>query len=138
MKHRRLMSITLLAAAFAAPTVPAQTGSLKVQDYGGIKYVTGGVGQDERAALKAMERDFSLCLMFAVHSGEFLSSVRVQIQGGGAGTVLDAVADGPYFCAGLPAGSYIVTASLEGIARSRAVKITEGRLTRADFFRAER
>lgn len=134
MKPDTLQTIALLVAMLVLPVSSLEAAAPAVQDYQGVKYLTGGVGQDERDLLRSMAGQFNLSLMFAVQGGAFLSNVHVLIQDGGKNTVLDAVANGPYLYAELPPGSYTVTASLEGQVRSRPVTVANGRLARANFF----
>jgi hypothetical protein len=54
--------------------------TIEKKDYQGIPYVSGGVGVDEREAFVAMGKDYSLKLMFAIKSGEYLSDVKVEIS----------------------------------------------------------
>jgi hypothetical protein len=128
---RRLTRTLLSFAAVAALHHTAH--ALGIQQGRGIPYVTGGVGQDERDALKAMESQFNLALQFSAQGGAFLSGVRVEILDRSGRTVLDAVTEGPFFYAALPPGTYSVTASVEGQSTRRSVTVGAGRITRADF-----
>lgn len=113
---------------------PAAAGSLVVHDAQGIRFVSGGVGQDERGELRSLQDQFNLLLMFAAQGGAFLSAVAVRIEDRGGRTVLEAVSDGPYLYAALPPGTYVITASLDGRSNRRNVTVAAGRATRADFF----
>lgn len=132
MQQARRLAHALLSFAVVA-VLPQSAGALDVRQDRGIPYVTGGVGQDERDALKAMESQFNLALQFSAQGGAFLSGVRVQIVNRAGQTVLDALTEGPYFYAALPPDSYTVTASVEGQSTRRSVTVGAGRITRADF-----
>lgn len=123
----------VVIATVLAPSLSVSAASIPLQDYHGVKYVTGGVGQDERDYLKSVQDQFNLGMMFAASGGAFLSSVRVVVQNSRGETILDAVADGPYLYAALPAGSYTVSASVDQQSQQRLVKVGIGRFTRADF-----
>lgn len=112
---------------------PAGAGSLAVHEAEGIRYVSGGVGQGEREELRALEDGFNLQLLFAARGGAFLSDVAVRIQDGSGRTVVDAVAEGPYFYVALPPGTYVVTATLAGDSSRRKVTVSAGRPTRSSF-----
>ena len=86
-----------------------QQGTIK-----SVPYVTGGVGQDERAWLHSMETGYNLKLVFALRSKEFLASPMVTIADNNGKEVLHTMADGPWFLAKLPAGEYKVTVSRPG------------------------
>jgi hypothetical protein len=81
----------------------------------GIRYVSGGVGEDERAELDALSNQYNLRLLFAMQgSGEYLAAVRVNILDAHGGTVLTAQSRGPWFFTQLPPGDYVVDASTPG------------------------
>lgn len=134
MNTTRTLGLSFLIAAILLPVAWLRADPVSIQDYRGFKYVTGGVGKDERDYLKSVEHQFNLGLMFAAQGGAYLSSVRVLIEDSRGSTILDAVAEGPYFYAALPPGSYTVTASIDQQRQRKAVNLRAGRLTRADFY----
>lgn len=94
-------------------TAPTDGTSLErssaIKSDGGIRYVSGGIGESERTELNALSNQFNLHLMFATQgSGEYLSAVRVDIQDSHHGSVLTAQSKGPWFFAQLPPGNYTV------------------------------
>lgn len=119
----------LLAAAstvFASPVAGVQNG---------IHYMSGGIGDEEEAALRAASGRFNLRLLFATKgSGEYLADVKVQVQDAKGSTVLAAVSDGPCFLAALPAGRYRVTATTLGIGQSKSAAVRAGRATELYFY----
>ncbi|MBK8752711.1 MAG: carboxypeptidase regulatory-like domain-containing protein [Candidatus Competibacteraceae bacterium] len=95
----------------ATPGSPASR-LMQVRIDQGIRYITGGVGEGERAELNALSNQFNLRLMFAMQgSGEYLSAVRVNILDSHGGSVLSVESKGPWFLAQLPPGDYVVEAS---------------------------
>ena len=102
----------------AIPALP-----LTVMSNGTMKYVTGGVGQEELAQLKSLEKDFNIQMLIASTKGTFLSDATVRVVDT-KDTVLFTVQNaGPYFYLYLPPADYIleVTAS-DGNMRSIKVK----------------
>lgn len=104
----------------------------------GIHYVSGGVGEGERAALDAQSNQFNLRLLFAMQgSGEYLSAVRVNILDARGETILTAESKGPWFFAQLAPGDYTVEASVPGQAQQQpqrqTVHIQGSGQTRLDF-----
>lgn len=91
--------------------------------YEGIPYMSGGIGLDEREALSARCRDYSLKLIFAVQGGEFLADVEVRISDSTGKKVLDGVSEGPWFYTNIPSGNYTVSATLTGKPQQQAVSI---------------
>ncbi len=84
-------------------------GSVQVQNDRGIRYVSGGVGEGERAELNALSSEFNLRLLFAMQgSGDYLAEVRVNVLDSRGRVILSAQAQGPWFFAQLPPGMYTV------------------------------
>lgn len=107
---------------------------------GGIRYVSGGVGESGRSELRAVSDQFNLHLMFATQgSGEYLSAVRVVIREAGQGTVLSAESTGPWFYAQLPPGDYSVEVTPtgrrgEGQTQRKAVHLDGSGRSKMDFY----
>ena len=79
-----------------------------------INYVTGGIGEDEKASIEAAKGDYNLHVMSASTSGAFVGDARVIIStksGSETKEMLNVVA-GPLLYVKLPAGSYALDASL--------------------------
>lgn len=131
---KKILGLFVLLSSILVPVGPSTAQTPAVRDYQGIRYVSGGVGQDERDYLKSVQHQFNLGLMFAAAGGAFLSAVQITIQDARGNTVLDAVAEGPYFYAALPPGSYTVTASLDRQSQRKRVNVGAGRSARADFY----
>lgn len=141
MKRSFFMFLILAGSSLAlaqtpqAPPPQACCGAMEKQSDSGIPYASGGVGEDERQALTAMASKYSLKLVFAGKgSGEFLSNVKVAVKDRKGGTVLDAVADGPWLFAKLPPGSYQVTASVGEQHQTRPVSVHKGKLATLAFY----
>lgn len=89
--------------------------SSTIKNEGDIRYVSGGVGESERAELNALSSQFNLHLLFATRgSGEYLSAVQVNILDARSGPVLSAESKGPWFYAQLPPGDYRVEVTPTG------------------------
>ena len=103
----------------------------------GIRYVSGGVGMGERDELDALSNQYNLRLLFAKQGGEYVSAVQVTILDAQGGTVLTAQSRGPWFFTQLPAGDYIVDASMPGQAlhepQRQTVHIDDSGQSRLDF-----
>ncbi len=122
------LSFGLAGAAFAQSDLPP------TQTFGGVSYITGGIGLDESSAIKAAEKDFSLSLLFAqTKRGEFVSDVKVSIKDKSGKTVLEAVSDGPVLLARLPSGAYTVSADYDGKILVKKVQVDAKGVTRAGF-----
>ena len=120
-----LIVLSLFVLSNAAVSFSAETPAppLMVKDYEGIPYVSGGIGLDEREALSATASEYNLKIVFALKEGNYLADASVLIKDAQGRTVLDAVSDGPWFYARLPAGQYAVTATMMEKANTEKVQI---------------
>lgn len=109
-------------AAFAA-TVQAQSTE-KALTRNGVTFIAGGIGTDSQERLKARESEFNLKLVFTLAEGSYLSDVSVAIRDAAGKTLVEHLADGPFFMARLPAGTYAVTATYEGKSQTRKVNVS--------------
>jgi hypothetical protein len=93
-----------------------QSGALTVeQSTGGIRYVAGGIGVEERAWLATHAAQFNTHITFAVvPGGAFISDVHVGITNAKGASILDTTAQGPKLLVELPPGSYHLTATHDG------------------------
>lgn len=115
-----LMAMLCATLAMAQPVKPA------VQN--GVTFVSGGIGSASQEQLKAYEKEFNLKLVFTLVEGNFLADVGVTIKNAAGKTLVEHLADGPYFLAKLPAGKYSVSAVYEGKVLTRQVSARDGRL----------
>jgi hypothetical protein len=111
-----------------ASLVMAQTSPEKVFEQNGMSYVSGGIGIASQERLKAIEKNFNLKLVFTLVEGNYVADVGVMIKDGAGKTVIQHVADGPFFMAKLPAGSYSVSAVYDGKVQARKLAVRDGRL----------
>jgi hypothetical protein len=83
----------------------------------GIPYLSGGVGLDERDALRAVSGEYNLQVTFAQRAGNYLSDAHVAIQNATGATILETVPQGPWLFTKLPPGRYTVIADINGKAQ---------------------
>lgn len=116
---------------------PAQDTALPaVQQQGEVRYLSGGIGAAEVAAIKAEAARFALSLTFAKRSeghDVFLATVPVTIHDAAGVTVLDVVSDGPYLLVDLAPGAYKITARHHEEAKTREVTLGAGAPQRVTF-----
>jgi hypothetical protein len=89
----------------------------------GIAYVTGGVGQDEAAALRGLASGYNMRATFTTRSGEYLSGVAVQVSRSDGTVVFAATSEGPYLFARLPPGHYRLVATFNGVEHTRELRV---------------
>ena len=138
MRNSRLLStgvlVGVLAGAVSVTVTAQQDPGLQIENYQGVSYISGGVGEGEIDYLKTIARDFNLRLMFATQEGKFLADIQVQIRDAKGATVLETVANGPFLYADLMPGTYRVWVSDSSQNFQQAVKVTRGKQARLNFY----
>ncbi|HWV59006.1 MAG TPA: hypothetical protein VNZ57_16250, partial [Longimicrobiales bacterium] len=88
---------------------------------------SGGVGLAERESIEALaeSESLNLKLVFAEPDGPYVSGVRVAVRNANGEAVLEAVTNGPWLLARLPAGAYRVQAELRSVVRETTVNVPE-------------
>ena len=105
----------------------------QVQTYAGIPYLSGGIGLDEREALRSLANEYNLYLSFALKKGNYLSDVEVLIANNRGMTVLAAVSQGPWFFTKLPVGTYRIRAKTLGESLEQMVHVPQQGQARFSF-----
>ena len=128
--------MALGSMAIAGVLSTAQAALPPVKHQGSVQYVSGGIGIDESEAMKAAAKDYPLALTFAAQrdgKADYVASVAVTIHDAQGKEVLKATSEGPYMLVKLPAGQYKVSATYEGKAQERDVKVENSGTARAVF-----
>ena len=140
MRHDALVLTAAVLAAgviVAGPVFSTDSAALPAEEVqGNISFVSGGVGEDEAAALKRAAARFPLQLQFVQKAwprDEFLADVKVRIRDRSKTVLLDTVSQGPFLLAKLPAGTYQLEAEHEGVVKRQTVVIRAGKHERAVF-----
>jgi hypothetical protein len=119
----------LLAGLFVFTVTPgnamASIGGVFIREGSthGVKYMTGGVGLTERAAMDRMAKGYDLKLVFAEPSKPYLAVVKVSIQDRSGKRLIETTSDGPWFFAKLPDGEYTVMVTHNGNKEVKRVEI---------------
>lgn len=113
----KLAGMTALAAGVAfATTLPP------VKQQGMISYLSGGIGQDEVDAMRAIVKDYNLIMQFAVKgSGEFVADVDVKVVDAKGRVALETRSEGPCLYAKVPPGQYKVEAKFADTTSTKSV-----------------
>lgn len=134
--------IGILAAMIIASSLSPVSAQVDLQPQttpGGIAWVSGGIGFDETHALKKIEGDYNLRLLFAVQgTGAYLADIVVIVQDRQGQPLLEATAPGPRLLAQVPPGTYTVTATSGGATETRRISVPRSGSTEQSFyFRAQ-
>lgn len=115
-----MFSLLLFSQAYG------QSSGIKPQTQGGISFVSGGVGEEEHKALRAIQGQYNLHLTFAVKgSGEFAAGVKVSIADAKGNALLNTTAEGPNLFVKLKPGHYKVAADRDGHVITETVSVPE-------------
>lgn len=137
---RSLISAALVAAAFAAPAFAANPGTTGADQFGDPTvtmapgqvvaladtnlYVvaSGGVGDEERAAMQSQAGRYSMRMIFSESNGQYIVADHVSLRKQGA-EVMSMNNAGPLLYAQIPPGQYALTVSYRGVTQTRNVSI---------------
>jgi len=130
-------TVAVVAMGFATLTFGADSMVLPAEDtQGNVRYVSGGVGEQSAAAFKQAAAKYPLELLFAQKASPndvYLASVKVTVRDRAGKVVLEAVSEGPYLLATMPAGKYQIEADNEGVVKRQVVEIVSGKHRKVVF-----
>jgi hypothetical protein len=111
-----MKKIQLLAAALSL--AGSSAFALETGSNGSNEWACGGAGAEERADIKVLESVATASLLFVTEQrGGYLADVDFVVRDQRGTAVLQGRADGPMCLLRVPAGSYRVEASHEGVRR---------------------
>lgn len=134
---RGMITSLILAAFLFAGTLLApgaafsqEEGRLPIpieeKEYQGVSFMSGGIGEGEREALRQLEKNYNLKVIYALAEGNYLALVDTVVKDAQGKTVLEATAQGPWLYAKLPAGSYAITATTtQGQTQEKQVRLPQ-------------
>jgi hypothetical protein len=119
------MNKLIIAIAVAALSSGAAAQNMSMKRDGPIDWICGGVGSDERAELKKLEKQANAMLVFVTaQRGGYVADVDFSIRDPKDGKpVLRARSDGPTCLLHLPPGQYTVDAAYAGSKRSAKLTV---------------
>lgn len=135
--HLKHILLGLTFAVFStvpafADDAPERAFNVKTSE-AGVKYITGGVANDEQALMERRFGEYSFKLVNVRNDGlgAYVSGVDATINNKAGTAVLQATTDGPWLIADLAPGNYEVVASFHGQTQSRELNIAENQRERA-------
>lgn len=123
-----LFMLSLLSACYAQ--LP------KVQTQGNITYISGGIGEDEAAAMKAKSKSWPLSIEFSEHlvnQDLWVAQVYLRILDSKGKTLFDTTVDGPIFLGKVPPGNYELLATYQEVTKRRVIEIKQGQHIKESF-----
>lgn len=122
--YRRIAAIGLVL--LCSSPLAAESG-LAWQDYNGIVYISGGVGEEELAEINAARSGFNVRVLLAEKSGTYVTGVHVAVNEAGGTKVLEVESAGPYLLAKLPEGKYRIAVTYGGQTQQQDFVVQAGR-----------
>ena len=117
------------AVVFATPVLadaPASEFNTKTSD-AGVKYITGGVGDEQAANMERLFGEYSFKLVNVRNDGDgaYVAKVKTTVKNKAGKTVVKTTTDGPWLIADLQPGSYTLNAKFNGQTQNRTINIVE-------------
>lgn len=140
MRQHAILKALVLACALLVSCLAISAESAAVTAYrndAGIAYMSGGVGEEERDAMRSLAGDYNLRLVFAGKDGAYLADVKVGIRDAAGHDILSAVSNGPWFFAKLPSGRYKIHADIDGKNLIQSAVVGRKRQTVLRFYWAD-
>jgi hypothetical protein len=106
--------------------VQSPSVTLETHRAGSVEYISGGVGEQERAAMRSLGNDYNLKVVMAAPTGNYLNSVDMTIADTAGTPIVNVATNGPLFYAKLPEGQYNVIAKVEGRTFQAPVRVGSG------------
>jgi hypothetical protein len=131
--YRSYMLVLAIALALSAANAWAESDLPEAYREGDIAYISGGIGDDELAAIEAVKNDYNVRVTSADKTGHFRGDTEIVIQDMKRNPLLDVIAQGPIFYAQLPNGRYIIEGISEGQSKTQTIRITTGKSVPVHF-----
>jgi hypothetical protein len=132
MRKSLFIGVVLVVASMGFGIAQGTSPFIEKGAVNGIRYMAGGVGSNERAAMEERAEEYSLKLVFALNTGEYLSRIHVVIREPEGEVLLNALSNGPLFFADLPRGRYGIAVTYKDQRKLREVEV--GEALRTIFF----
>ena len=108
--------------ASAQARVEAPSDEMVRTTSGGIDYISGGAGEEERNAMATRQAEFPFKVVMSVPNGEYLVADRLSVLTP-QGSLLIVRDAGPIVMMKLPPGPYVLEASYQGRTERRNVQV---------------
>lgn len=105
------------------PRIPTeQTSELSGANHSDVPYVTGGIGDEDLAALKATEKEYNLRIISSEKSGGYTGTTHIVIIDTKSKQILSIDAE-PLLFLKVPRGQYTITAINEGKFKKQSIVV---------------
>jgi len=99
-----------------------------------IPWLSGGIGDEARDEMRKAAASYNVLIVFSDRQGSYLADIPFAVAGRNGQEVVAGISDGPLLYINLPAGSYKVSAKIDGVWQNRQIQAgTAGRPVRVNF-----
>ncbi|MCX2779615.1 hypothetical protein [Microbulbifer thermotolerans] len=103
-------AISFIFCLLTAPATGAQTP--EIQHQGKLRYVSGGIGINERRELEKLAADFDIKVILSTDTGHFLGGGQIKVRDETGALLLNTTSNGPIFLLDVPKGAYVIEAMI--------------------------
>jgi hypothetical protein len=118
------IAMSVAMAAGVAPLAAQAQDTLVIETMNATRYVNGGIGKEERAAMEREAKQFPLRMTFSERKdGELVADVPVAVSDAKGSPVFILPKAGPLLYVMLPDGKYTVSATWRGKTETQDVTL---------------
>lgn len=118
--------LTMWCLCFLSGVVLSEEFYFKKGNQDGINFISGGIGEGERAEIRKAATDYTLKIVLSTTSGAYLGDIPVMIYDQSGKEVFKMDMGGPWLYVRLKEGTYTVKASHEGKEKKKTVQVGRG------------
>lgn len=122
MTHTKLYALAITASLLTGTSLYAADLQSTPAPAPQIRMVSGGIGDGEIDAMKEQQNSYSVKLIFAESTGEYLSNVNLQISDK-HNTIVNTASVGPIVLLDLKPGNYTLSSSVPGDTKSQCISV---------------
>lgn len=106
--------------AWADQSVPAPAAQVSEA---GVSYVIGGIGDDERKAMRSAYHHYKLRVEVAEEGGAYSANMQLKLLDMQNRLLLDVLVDAPWLLVDVPSGEYQIQVAKNGGGISQTIKL---------------
>lgn len=128
-----LMSAEALAQdPVASANMAATAAKVNVQTQNGINFITGGIGDEEKATMDSVKSNYNVHVTSSAQDGAYTGTLPLQIRDS-KNTEILSVNAGPLFYVNLPSGNYTLTSQRGGIEMKKNITVSNTKINDVHF-----
>lgn len=131
---KKFVMTVALAACGAFAMASNAAAELQIHEQQGVRFVTGGMNDQEREEMGKLAGRFPIHLVFVANGVEEpLTGVNVKVLDVSGNVVLESKSEGPLFFVDVVGGRYTVEAAYQGETQSQTKDLTGRRFLRLRY-----